>query len=67
VQVKRVIWSAFAEARRQRHDYIGTEHLLALYHDPDDDAAKTLATLGLTYDDAQHLLVEALDKHRAAD
>jgi hypothetical protein len=67
LQVKHVIRSAVEEALRLRHNYIGTEHLiLGLYHDPEDDAAKALVALGLSYDDAKHRLVEALDNHRAA-
>jgi hypothetical protein len=33
---------------------------------PGDDAAKTLVTLGLTYDEAKRKLTEAFEKHRAA-
>jgi len=52
---------------REPHKYIGTAHLpLGHYHDPEDDAGKTLITLGLTCNDAKRGLVEALGKHRAA-
>jgi hypothetical protein len=67
VESKHVLKSAVEEALRLSHDYIGTEHLLlGLYHDPDGDAAKTLATLGLTYDDARRRVDAALEKFRAA-
>ena len=62
-----MIRSAVEEALRLRHNYIGTEHLLlGLYHDPGDDAAKTLIALGLTYDEAKRRLIEQLEKHRSA-
>jgi hypothetical protein len=44
---------AVVEALRLGHNYIGTEHLLlALFDDADSPAAKILAALGMTYDDA---------------
>jgi ATP-dependent Clp protease ATP-binding subunit ClpA len=67
IQAKHVLKSALEEALRLRHNYIGTEHLLlGLYQNLDDEAAKTLATLGLTYEDAKRRVAEALEKFQAA-
>ncbi|HJU73173.1 MAG TPA: Clp protease N-terminal domain-containing protein [Gemmatimonadaceae bacterium] len=45
---RRALLNARAEARRLRHDYVGTEHiLLALMDGPDDDAVQLVADLGL--------------------
>jgi ATP-dependent Clp protease ATP-binding subunit ClpC len=42
------------EARRLDHDYIGTEHvLLGLMREQDGVAARTLADVGLTLDEAR--------------
>jgi ATP-dependent Clp protease ATP-binding subunit ClpA len=59
--------SSVEEALRLRHNYIGTEHLLlGLYHDPEDDAAQTLITLGLSYEDAKRGLDKVFENYRAA-
>jgi len=48
-KAKRVLEYAADEARRMRHNYIGTEHLLlALLREKDGQAAKVLQTLGLS-------------------
>jgi ATP-dependent Clp protease ATP-binding subunit ClpA len=51
---KGALKSAVEEALRLGHNYVGTEHLLlGLYHDPEDPAAKTLTSLGVSYDDVK--------------
>ena len=46
-----VVVAAQDEARRLRHNYIGTEHLLlGLLRDPESAAARALASLNLTID-----------------
>ncbi|HEU5419533.1 MAG TPA: Clp protease N-terminal domain-containing protein [Streptosporangiaceae bacterium] len=50
-----------AEAVQLGHNYIGTEHiLLGLLHDPDQTAARTLASLGATPEETRVRLTEML-------
>ncbi|MDQ3816005.1 MAG: hypothetical protein M3347_19015, partial [Armatimonadota bacterium] len=53
-KAKRVLELAADEARRMRHNYIGTEHLLlALLRDQDSVAATVLRRLGLNLEEAR--------------
>ena len=48
---RRVIVQASEEARRRRHDYIGTEHLLlGLVHDEQGAGTRVLGVLGISPD-----------------
>ncbi|HEY0074815.1 MAG TPA: Clp protease N-terminal domain-containing protein [Abditibacteriaceae bacterium] len=54
-RAKRVLELAADEARRMKHNYIGTEHLLlALMREKDGSAAKVLRQLGLDLKKARH-------------
>ncbi|HVF10417.1 MAG TPA: Clp protease N-terminal domain-containing protein [Abditibacteriaceae bacterium] len=58
---KRVLELAAEEARRMRHNYIGTEHLLlALLREKDDVAAGVLHRLGLSLEDTRRQVMEYL-------
>ncbi|MDF2440957.1 MAG: ATP-dependent Clp protease ATP-binding subunit ClpC, partial [Abditibacteriota bacterium] len=60
-KAKRVLELAADEARRMRHNYIGTEHLLlALLREKDGLAAKVLRKLGLDLDRARTRVLEYL-------
>jgi ATP-dependent Clp protease ATP-binding subunit ClpC len=60
-KAKRVLELAADEARRMRHNYIGTEHLLlALLREKDGLAAKVLRKLGLDLDRARQRVLEYL-------
>ena len=50
-RARRAIVTAQEEARRLKHNYVGTEHiLLGLIHEGDGVAAKALETLGISLD-----------------
>jgi ATP-dependent Clp protease ATP-binding subunit ClpA len=56
-----VLRGSVEEALRLGHNYVGTEHLLlALFRDPDDPVAETLAAVGAGYDDMKQRLTEAI-------
>ncbi|HEX8236261.1 MAG TPA: Clp protease N-terminal domain-containing protein [Abditibacteriaceae bacterium] len=60
-EAKRVLELAADEARRMRHNYIGTEHLLlALLRERDDMAAEILLEVGLNLADMRQQVVEYL-------
>ena len=60
-KAKRTLELAADEARRMRHNYIGTEHLLlALLRDHDSLAATVLRKLGLNLDSARTQVMEYL-------
>ncbi len=60
-RAKRVLELAADEARRMRHNYIGTEHLLlALLREKDGVAANVLRKLGLNLEKARHQVMEYL-------
>jgi len=60
-KAKRVLELAADEARRMRHNYIGTEHLLlALLREKDGLAATVLRKLGLNLEKARMQVVEYL-------
>jgi ATP-dependent Clp protease ATP-binding subunit ClpC len=60
-KAKRVLELAADEARRMRHNYIGTEHLLlALLREKDGLAAKVLRKLGLNLDKVRTQVMEYL-------
>jgi hypothetical protein len=51
--------NALEEALKLGHNYVGTEHLLlALYDDPDALGARTLTSLGVSYDDLTKRLAD---------
>ena len=72
-RAKKVIENAIAEARRLKHNYIGTEHLLlGVLRDGDSRGAKVLLNLGLELNrvraEVLNLLghtLEPLDSHRS--
>ncbi len=60
-RAKRVLELAADEARRMRHNYIGTEHLLlALIREKDGVAANVLRKLGLNLEKAREKVLEYL-------
>ena len=60
-KAKRVLELAADEARRMRHNYIGTEHLLlALLRESDGLAAKVLRKMGLNLDKVRTQVMEYL-------
>ncbi len=60
-RAKRVLELAADEARRMRHNYIGTEHLLlALLREKDGVAANVLRKMGLNLEKARHQVMEYL-------
>jgi ATP-dependent Clp protease ATP-binding subunit ClpC len=60
-KAKRVLELAADEARRMRHNYIGTEHLLlALLREKDGIAAQVLRKLGLNLEKARSQVMEYL-------
>ena len=60
-RAKRVLELAADEARRMRHNYIGTEHLLlALLREKDGVAATVLRKLGLNLERARNQVMEYL-------
>ncbi len=60
-RAKRVLELAADEARRMRHNYIGTEHLLlALLREKDGVAASVLRKLGLNLERARNQVMEYL-------
>jgi Clp amino terminal domain, pathogenicity island component len=55
-----VVW-AQEEARRLKHDYVGTEHLLlGLLREEDGRAARVLASLGVTFESARRQVVRII-------
>ena len=61
-KAKRVLELAADEARRMRHNYIGTEHLLlALLREKDGLAAAVLRRLGLNLEQTRTQVLEYLD------
>jgi hypothetical protein len=53
--------NAQEEARRARHNYIASEHIvLGLLHEPDGLAAKAIVGLGVSLDELRSVLVAAL-------
>jgi len=61
---KRVLELAAEEARRLRHNYIGTEHLLlALLREKDGMAATVLNKLGLNLEKARNQVMEYLRRN----
>jgi ATP-dependent Clp protease ATP-binding subunit ClpA len=64
-KAKRVLELAADEARRMRHNYIGTEHLLlALFREKDEIAAGVLRKLGLNLEKVRMQLIEYLGPTR---
>ena len=60
-KARRVLELGADEARRMRHGYIGTEHLLlALLREKDGLAAKTLRSMGLNLDKVRTQVMEHL-------
>jgi ATP-dependent Clp protease ATP-binding subunit ClpC len=60
-KAKRVLELAADEARRMRHNYIGTEHLLlALFREKDEIAAGVLRKMGLYLEKVRMQLIEYL-------
>ncbi len=60
-RAKRVLELAADEARRMKHNYIGTEHLLlALLREKDGVAARVLRSLGLTLETGRTKVAEYL-------
>ena len=52
---------AHEEARTLRHSYVGTEHvLLGLMREQDGEAARALASLGVTYDRVRSAVVSMM-------
>ena len=67
-QARQVVTSAQYEARRLRHDYIGTEHLLlALLQEPEGVAAEALRDLSIRADEARAQVVRLVGKGKAED
>lgn len=67
-KAKRVLELAADEARRMRHDYIGSEHLLiALLREKDSLAALVLRRLGLDLEKARELTLEYLGPAQSED
>ena len=59
---KRVLEFAADEARRLKHDYIGTEHLLlAILRKKDENAAAILRDFGLNLNDARAQVLQRLE------
>jgi hypothetical protein len=59
---KRVLSDATAVSREMADNYVGTEHLLlALFHQPEGQAAQILYKLGVTEDDVRALLQEPVE------
>lgn len=66
-QARRIVALSQEEARRLNHGYIGTEHLLlGLLSEPESVAAKALADLGITLDDARSRVLELVPPERKA-
>jgi ATP-dependent Clp protease ATP-binding subunit ClpA len=58
-RAKRVIEYAIQEARRFKHDWVGTEHiLLGLLREEDGVAAQVLASMNVTHDSARQALID---------
>jgi ATP-dependent Clp protease ATP-binding subunit ClpA len=58
---KRALEFTLEEARGLGHDYLGTEHLLlGLIRERKGSAARVLASLGVSYEDARRTVVELL-------
>jgi hypothetical protein len=58
---RQVVVLAQEEARRLKHDYVGTEHLLlGLLREEDGRAARVLASLGVTYESARRQVVRTV-------
>ena len=67
-KAKRVLELAADEARRMRHNYIGTEHLLlALLREKDGVAAMVLRKLGLNLEKARNQVMEYLGPKPSAE
>ena len=66
-RAKRVIELAIDEARRQGHNYIGTEHLLlGLVREGEGIAAGVLESLGVNLDKVRHEVIRVLSQSSAA-
>jgi hypothetical protein len=60
-RAKRTVVAAHQEARKRRHDHIGTGHLvLGLLHEPQGLAAKAIEALGVPMDRAHEAIVATL-------
>lgn len=60
-RARRVVVLAQEEARRLKHNYIGSEHLLlGLIHEGDGVAAKAMEMVGIKLDDARAAVVELI-------
>lgn len=60
---RRGVVKAQEEARRLNHAYIGTEHLLlGLLREPDEIAARALASVGLTLDEARRRVEDVVGR-----
>jgi ATP-dependent Clp protease ATP-binding subunit ClpC len=58
---RQVVVRAQEEARRLKHDYVGTEHLLlGLLREEDGRAARVLASLGVTFESARRQVVRTV-------
>lgn len=58
---RRVVVRAQEEARRLKHDYVGTEHLLlGLLREEEGRAARMLASSGVTYESARRQVVRTV-------
>ena len=63
-RAKKVLELSLREALQLGHNYIGTEHiLLALFHDPEGQAAQLLQNHDVTYDDVKASLVKILSTY----
>ena len=62
-QARRVVVLAQEEARRLRHDYVGSEHLLlGILAVQDGGAARTLVSLGVTLELARDRIVRTVGR-----
>jgi hypothetical protein len=60
-QARAVVVGAQSEARKAKHDYIGTEHVvLGLLHEPQSLAVKAIRALGVSPDDVATAALAAL-------
>src|SRR5487761_376883 len=60
-RAKRTVVAAHQEARKRRHDHIGTAHLvLGLLHEPQGLAARAIEALGVPMDQAHEAIVATL-------
>ena len=67
-RVRKLLTLAGEEARKLRHTYIGTEHiLLAMLRDEDGLAWQALSSSGLTYENARKGVMEEIGTNFEAD